>query len=212
MPQRRSSTTKGSTFEKRVHNYLAAEIAANHFWAKKGNCRLYWKKGYHSRDRNSKITFDIAIELYLPQANEYSCVVLVECKDYSGSIPVDDIEEFFAKVQQVGAANAKAVFASTGAFQKGAREFARSKGIGLIRSFGPDNFKWELKRSPSASARSTSAGTLIWSRRVCRSRTLLAQSSICTFSRQFAIRTHFGILSMICTRLWSVTGRDSIDH
>jgi uncharacterized protein DUF955 len=70
---------------------------------------------------------------------------------------VDDVEEFFTKVQQVGAANVKAVFASTGAFQKGAREFARSKGIGLMRCFGPDNFKWELTRSPSASARSTSA-------------------------------------------------------
>ena len=155
MGHKRSTTQQGDAFEACIHDYFSALIASDRFWAKKDNCRIFRKRGYHSRDRNSSIVFDIAIEVYLPGSEEYSTVVLIECKDYSEPVPVSDLEEFFAKVQQVSAARAKAVFASTAAFQSGAREFARSKGIGLIRYFSPENFKWELKRSPSASARSS---------------------------------------------------------
>jgi integrase-like protein/restriction endonuclease len=156
-PRRDTTKQLGDSFEKRVFDYFTAEIAADRFWARKSNCRVFAKKGYHSKDRNSKIVFDIAIELYLPRAKEYSSLVLIECKNYQHSVPVDDAEEFFAKVQQVGAANTKAVVASSASFQTGTREFAKSKGIGLLRYFDHRDFKWELKRSPSASARSTSA-------------------------------------------------------
>jgi hypothetical protein len=157
MPRRHSTKQKGDLLEKHVLEYLRVEIAADRFWAKKANCKLFSKKGYHSRDRNSKIVFDVSIELYLPGAKEYSLLVLIECKNYKHSVQVDDAEEFFAKVQQVAAANTKAVIASAASFQAGTREFAKSKGIGLLRYFDRRDFKWELKRSPSASARSTSA-------------------------------------------------------
>jgi Zn-dependent peptidase ImmA (M78 family) len=153
----RSNTARGNALEKRIYDLFQAEIEADRFWAKKDNCKVFWKKGYHSRDRGTEIIFDVSIELYLPGAQEYSSLVLIECKNYGHRVPVDDAEEFFAKVQQVAAANAKAVIASTASFQSGAREYAKSKGMGLIRYFAPDNFKWELKRSPSATARSTSA-------------------------------------------------------
>ena len=76
-------------------------------------------------------------------------VTLIECKNYSHAVPVDDVEEFFAKAQQVAAGNSKLVLASTAAFQEGAVKFAKSKGIGLLRYFDASNFKWELHRSPS---------------------------------------------------------------
>lgn len=142
--------------EERVRDLLQEEIDADRFWAKQSNCKVFWKKGYHSKDRGTDIIFDVSIEIYLPGATEYSAVVLVECKNYSHPVPVDDVEEFFAKVQQVAAANAKAVVASTASFQSGAMAFAKSKGIGLMRCFEPDGFKWELRRSPSAAARSAS--------------------------------------------------------
>jgi IrrE N-terminal-like domain len=47
----------------------------------------------------------------------------------------------------------KAILASTAAFQSGAREYAKSKQMGLLRYFSAEHFKWELHRSPSASAR-----------------------------------------------------------
>jgi Zn-dependent peptidase ImmA (M78 family) len=154
MPRPLSTTQTGNALERRVYDLLQAEIDADRFWAKKENCKVFWKKGYHSKDRADDIVFDVSVEVYLPGAKEYSLLVLVECKNYAHAVPVNDVEEFFAKVQQVAAANAKSVIASTASFQLGARTFAKSKGIGLIRCFDANEFKWELKRSPSASARS----------------------------------------------------------
>lgn len=153
----RTTTGKGNALEEQIHKLFLTELDTDRFWAKKQNCKVFWKKGYFSKDRGTKIIFDISIEIYLPGADEYSSLVLIECKNYGHSVPVDDVEEFFAKVQQVAAANAKAIIASTASFQSGAREFAKSKGIGLIRYFSPENFKWELKRSPSAGARTSTA-------------------------------------------------------
>lgn len=157
MPRTPTTAQKGNALEKRIRNLFQAEIDADRFWAKKTNCKVFLKKGYHSKDRQKEIVFDVSVEIYLPGAKEYSSLVLIECKNYAHPVPVDDAEEFFAKVQQVAAANAKAVIASTASFQSGARTFAKSKGIGLMRYFEANNFKWELRRSPSATARSTSA-------------------------------------------------------
>ena len=117
---------------------------------------MYRRKGYYSQDRKAKIIFDISIEIFLPGERDFSILFLVECKNYSHPVPVDDAEEFFTKVQQVGAANAKAVLASTAAFQSGTIQFAKSKKMGLLRYFDSEHFKWELHRSPSASARGVS--------------------------------------------------------
>ena len=152
-----ATTGKGNSLERHIRDLFQSEIDADRFWAKRKNCKVFWRKGYFSKDRGTEIIFDVSIEVYLPGATEYSSLVLIECKNYGHRVPVDDAEEFFAKVQQVAAANSKAVIASTASFQSGAREFAKSKGMGLIRYFSPENFKWELKRSPSATARTTSA-------------------------------------------------------
>ncbi|MFA5824686.1 MAG: ImmA/IrrE family metallo-endopeptidase [Gallionellaceae bacterium] len=152
-----SSTAIGDALEESIYILLQTEIEADRFWAKKESCRLFRKKGYFSKDRNSEIIFDVSIEMYLPGATDYSALVLIECKNYSHAVPVDDAEEFFAKVQQVGAANSKAIIASTATFQSGTKAFAKSKCIGLLRYFDPRSFKWELHRSPSASAGSANA-------------------------------------------------------
>jgi Zn-dependent peptidase ImmA (M78 family) len=151
-----NSTAVGNQLEGAIFKLFQSEIEADRFLAKKGNCKLLLKKGYYSRDRKTEIIFDLSIEIFLPGARDFSVLIVIECKNYANhSVPVDDIEEFFAKVQQVGAANSKAIIVSTAAFQSGALEYARAKGIGLLRYFGPEKFKWELYRSPSASSRGT---------------------------------------------------------
>lgn len=144
-----STTKAGAAFEEQICNYFDEEILAGRFFAKPECCKVRKKPKYHSRDRGGDITFDVSIEISLPGATDFSSVVLIECKNYTHPVPVDDVEEFFAKVQQVAAANAKAVLATTASFQSGAREFARSKGVGLLRYFDRKNCKWELMRSPS---------------------------------------------------------------
>ncbi|MEQ0777683.1 ImmA/IrrE family metallo-endopeptidase [Paraburkholderia tropica] len=153
MNTKTSTTRVGDELEKRIFDLIQTEINADRFFFGKQHCKVFTKKGYYSRDRCSNIIFDVSIEAYLPGAQEYSMLILIECKNYSHPVPVDDAEEFFAKLQQVGAANAKGIIASPAAFQSGAREFAKSKGMGLLRYFDAENFKWELRRSPSASVR-----------------------------------------------------------
>lgn len=63
---------------------------------------------------------------------------------------MDDVEEFFSKIQQVSGANNKGIIAATNAFQEGAFNFSKSKGIGLLRYYDNLDFKWVLPRSPSA--------------------------------------------------------------
>jgi Zn-dependent peptidase ImmA (M78 family) len=148
-----TSVQTGNQLEDAIHALLRTEIDAGRFFAKKSSCKLYKRKGYYSEDRKAKIIFDVSIEIYLPGAHEYSVLVLIECKNYTHTVPVNDVEEFYSKVQQVGAANSKAILASTAAFQSGTREFAKSTKMGLLRYFDAEHFKWELHRSPSASAR-----------------------------------------------------------
>lgn len=152
-----NTTLTGDLLEQSIFELLDAQIAAGQFFAKRENCKVFRKKGYHSKDRDGDIVFDVAVEMYMPGATEYSMLMLIECKHYSSPVPVSDIEEFFSKVQQVAAANCKAVLASNAAFQSGTQKFAKSKGIGLLRYFDASDFKWSLYRSPSASVRTGTA-------------------------------------------------------
>jgi len=145
-----SSASRGADFEAQVFSFFEAEIKADRFIAKPDCCAIFAQKAYHSRDRQSNIVFDVAIEFTLAGETEPSMRWLIECKHYGHPVGVAEIEEFFAKVQQVAAANSKAVVVTSNSFQSGALEFARSKGIGLLRMFPPSAFKWELLRSPSS--------------------------------------------------------------
>jgi Zn-dependent peptidase ImmA (M78 family) len=145
-----SSTSRGLDLEERVYSFFAEEIRGNRFVARPECCQIFRKKAYYSRDRLSNVVFDVAIELTMPGAEAHSMLWLVECKNYGRPVPVDDVEEFYAKVQQVGAAKSKAILVTTNSFQSGALEFARSKGIGLLRAFPTSEFKWVLHRSPSS--------------------------------------------------------------
>lgn len=145
-----STSKTGEELEIAVFELLKSEIDAGRFFAKKKCCRIFRKKAYYSKDRESNIVFDVSIEISLPGAEEYSILVLIECKNYGHAVPVDDIEEFFTKTQQVGAANTKAIAISNNSFQSGALTFAKSKKMGLARYFAPQELKWELRRSASA--------------------------------------------------------------
>ena len=95
-----STTSRGDVLEKRIYDYFKAEISADRFFAKADCCKLRSKPKYFSRDRRSTITFDVSVEIYMPGAAEPSVVFLIECKNYTHAVPVDDAEEFFIKVPQ----------------------------------------------------------------------------------------------------------------
>ena len=154
-----NTTSKGDALELSVYGYFENLIRAEQFPFRSSCCKIFRKKGYYSRDRGSDIVFDVSIEIYLPGAPDYSEVWLIECKNYAHSVPVNDVEEFFAKVQQVSPTGAKPVMVSNAAFQLGARNFAQAKKMGILRYLTASDVKWELYRSPSASAPTPSEDT-----------------------------------------------------
>ena len=142
-----STYVKGDLFEGQVFQFLRREIDEERFFCRPEHCRIFRKRRYFSRDREDDIVFDIAIEVSLPGQPKPSIIVLVECKNYAGTVPVGDIEEFGSKIRQVTGFNAKGVFVSASAFQSGTLNIARNQGFGVIRYFPDEGFQWELARA-----------------------------------------------------------------
>ena len=144
------TTKKGDELEDKVYELFRGDILKDRFWAKKECCKIYQKRGYFSKDRDKNIIFDVAIEISLPGENLYSSLVLIECKHYADKVPVGDVESFLMKAHQVSGGNVKAIVVSNNAFQEGAFNFSKSKGIGLLRYYDRNDLEWVLHRSPSS--------------------------------------------------------------
>lgn len=129
---------KGNIFEDKVFKYITTELSNDRLHVNSSRSKAYQKKGYFSNDRQSEIITDISIETFLPDALDYSLLTIIECKDYNTEVPVNDIEEFHSKVQQIAGNNVKAIFVTSAALQKSALSYAKSKKIGVIR-YLPDN-------------------------------------------------------------------------
>jgi hypothetical protein len=139
-----STVNKGDLFENSVYRYLHAELKNDRLFIQGKTSQIFRKKAYFSRDRQSNIVIDMSIETFIPGSSDYSLLTVIECKDYSHAIPVDDIEELNSKVQQISGNNVKVIFATTSAMQKAALEYARSRKIAVIRFLPEDQVRWVL--------------------------------------------------------------------
>lgn len=158
-PAKLSSYAKGDIFEEKVFDFLSREIEEGRYLYLPENCTIHRKKRYYSRDREDFIVFDIAIEVTMTGQDRPSLITLVECKNYDGTVPVGDIEEFGSKISQVTGFNVKGIFASTSAFQSGTLNIAKNKGFGVVRYFEREGFKWELARTLPTGVRNAGART-----------------------------------------------------
>lgn len=144
-----NTTEIGDKLEKAIYELFSTELSFDRFIVRKEYSKIFQKKGYYSEARKKNIIFDLSIEVYLPDQSEYSLLILIECKNLGHSVPVDDAEEFWAKISQVAGVNTKGIIASSNSFAEGTINFSKSKGIGLMRYFRKDEFKWCLPRSSS---------------------------------------------------------------
>lgn len=127
-----NSTAKGNSFEKQSYYHIKQALQQGFLGITPDKCKIYHLNSYYSKDRDNYIKFDISIEVYLFDPNKWSLLFIFECKDYSKSISVDEIEEFYAKVKQVACLNVKAFFVTNSKLQKSASNYAMSKGISII--------------------------------------------------------------------------------
>jgi hypothetical protein len=146
-----SGSKKGDAFEEKMFHLFKHELESGGLGWSPSWGKIYKKRGYYSAARKKDIIFDIAIEFTRPGETECTCVFIIECKDYKGSVPVDDVEEFSGKLAQLSDISVKGIFATNSAFQAGARSVAKASGFGLLRYFANTTFKWELQRLASAS-------------------------------------------------------------
>jgi hypothetical protein len=146
-----STRAKGDAFEARVYEALSGELRNGRLCVAPQRAKILRKKAYYSRDRQAEITTDVSIEVFLPDRKRPTLIWVFECKDYTGTVPVDDIEEFHAKLQQIGEDNTKGTFVTSGALQRGAHAYAKSKRIGVVRLLPSDQIIVVLELMTAAS-------------------------------------------------------------
>jgi hypothetical protein len=132
----------GEAQEIALYETIKRELRKKRFGLVPECCRVYRRRAYFSRDRNAEIVFDISIEVTLRGALEPFFVWVWESKDYSSPLSVDNVEEFHAKLQQIGADKTKGTVALSGEIQKSALAFAISKGIGIAKFLPSHRIRW----------------------------------------------------------------------
>jgi Zn-dependent peptidase ImmA (M78 family) len=146
-----NTVKKGDAFEEEVFNLLKNYINSGNFWLNPKFCKFYRKKKYYSKKREGYIVVDISIECFLDGKDDYSQLIVIECKDYKSKVPVDDIEEFESKLHQISGVNVKGIFASRTPYQSGAFQVAKNIGMALIRILPEEKIDWVLQRNPVSS-------------------------------------------------------------
>ncbi|MFK7983325.1 MAG: restriction endonuclease [Saprospiraceae bacterium] len=145
--QRINTTKKGDRFENKVYHLIHTALSTGQLGLIATQCKVFTKKGYYSREREGEIKFDLTIELWPPNSKNYSLLYVIECKNYNHKIPVDDVEEFYAKIDQVSGANRKGIFITNNSFQKGGYNYAKNKGIMLIEVLSDDSLNIILHKT-----------------------------------------------------------------
>ncbi len=142
--------SKGAAYEQDVLNTLQGELSRGNLGIDPNLAHVRHKPNYFSRDRDKDIIFDLSIEVFRKAAAEPYWIWIWECKNYSHTVPVDDVEEFHAKLSQVGADRTKGSMITLVGFDPGGVEFARSKGIGLWRLIPPESLVCLMEDSSGA--------------------------------------------------------------
>lgn len=130
-----SSRIRAKQFEAYVFKALSSSLASGVLGLRTQLATIHARQKYHSRDRDSMIVVDVAIELRLKPNASPTLIWVFECKSLRRPVSVDDIEEFHAKIQQIGENNTEGTIVTESALQKSALSYARAKGIGVIRVF-----------------------------------------------------------------------------
>ena len=139
-----NTVKKGNLLEDQIFAFLKSELSQGRLGIEPSSGKICKKKGYFSRDRGKEIIVDIAIEVWIQGAENYSMLWVCECKNYADRVPVNDVEEFKAKLDQIAGKNVKGVIATRSAFQSGAFTYAKNQGIGVIRIMPDDQVEWVL--------------------------------------------------------------------
>ncbi|WP_316844981.1 ImmA/IrrE family metallo-endopeptidase [Pedobacter psychrodurus] len=137
-----NTTQKGDLLENEAAILISKLLKSGDFFLPGKHSKLYTKKKYFSQTRQADIIFDISIETTMPGADDYSLLTLIECKNYSKKVGVEQVEAFESKVRSIGEHNTKAIFISNMPLQPAALQTVTAKRIGLMLLKPGLSFEW----------------------------------------------------------------------
>ena len=127
-----NTVRKGDAFEDRAYSIIEAALQEQRLPLNPACCKIYQKRSYYSKEREGNIVFDLSIEVLPKGADRVHLLYLIECKDYKGTVPGSDVEEFISKMRQVTGANVKGVFITTGELQQAAYNLLKNNNLMYI--------------------------------------------------------------------------------
>lgn len=137
----------GNIFEDQVYKRFSLLLDENELHINSRQSLIKKKPQYFSEARNGLIEFDISIETTQKNSNQVSMLTIIECKNYSSKkVPVDDIEEFISKLNQVSGKNIKGIICTKKGFQKSCLNVAKYNGIALVRISSERDLFWDIYR------------------------------------------------------------------
>jgi Zn-dependent peptidase ImmA (M78 family) len=142
-----STLEKGNKFESKSLDIIKRVIENEQLGHMSKHLKICSQKEYYSALRKSNIKFDLTIEVWPPGASKYTLIYIIECKDYETRVPVNKIEDFYSKIQQVSGVNVKGIFISNSPLQKSGFNIADSIGMMVIIGESADNYKIELYKN-----------------------------------------------------------------
>ena len=144
-----NTTQIGTEFENKVFNYFSTLLDEDELsLASKWHSKIFLHKKYPTIATDRLIDFDIAIETYNPHtsSNEWSSLIIIECKCYNHKVEVGDLDEFQSKLNKVSDSGIKGIMVTSIGFSQNIITQAQKSHIGLV-VFSNNDTKWLVSRN-----------------------------------------------------------------
>lgn len=144
-----NTTRVGTEFENKVFDYVSSLLDTEGFLGTtKRYSKVFKHKKYKCAATDREIDFDITIETYNPQANsdEWSSLIILECKNYSQKVDIADLDEFTAKMNSISRSAIKGCMVSTVGYSRTEIDQAKKDHIALT-VFANNDMEWYTTRN-----------------------------------------------------------------
>ena len=147
---KKSSTQKGNELESLVYEAIKRLVENGEFFNNDKHSKINRKKSYLSKTKKSSISTDISIETFLHDSTNYSTLTVIECKNHTKNVLIEDIQKFESKLNRIGEQNIQGLIFTTSSFQTEAIAFAQSKKIGLVRMIKQNRIVYRIDKKPES--------------------------------------------------------------
>jgi len=143
------NTTKiGTNFENRVFKLFSSLLKNDELsFVSQKSSKIFQHKKYQCVGYDREIDFDITIETYNPNSSqeEWSSLVVIECKCLSHTMDISDLDEFETKMKKVSDSGIKGIMVTTKGFSLNGIEQAKKSHIALM-VLSEEQHNWIVSR------------------------------------------------------------------